>query len=291
MHDVAEEGTHDIAVCRITRKDFTLAEKIALLGLIDSLPYKTSLRQLSLVTGIPKTTISRVVQKREELENRWRDEQNQFSRKRKRDGKCPDVEAALNEWVLTVSKEGRQINGPILRRKAVELADQLGHQDFKPTDGWLFRFKRRFGIQFRPANGSVEKQNSDVNIAEEWKAAMLPQLLQTFRADATRNSREMGLFHRGAQSKAERAIIDEIIALHHQLEAQEAEEGNGNFMVSNECAQKSIESLRTYFLQEGNEESPMAALEECASFVQLQSTGKSQSVPLEQYVQHVHHGR
>jgi transposase len=62
-----------------------------------------------------------------------------------------------------------------------ELANRLGHNDFKATVNWLSRLKCRFGIKFKKTHG--EKGSADAVRAEQWKSTKLPNLFQKFCAD------------------------------------------------------------------------------------------------------------
>lgn len=124
------------------RNELTLGDKIALIDQIKSYPPKTSTRQIALLTGVPKSTISRVINQQEKLLEQWA--LGGKSKKRNRLGKNPDVENALSEWFSTVSNHGVRRNIPNLRAKAEELALNLGHTGFKATNGWVSRWKARF---------------------------------------------------------------------------------------------------------------------------------------------------
>ena len=52
------------------------------------------------------------------------------------------------------------INGPLLCAKAEEIAEALGHDDFKATNGWFYRWKIRYGLIFKNIHG--EAQDADV---------------------------------------------------------------------------------------------------------------------------------
>ena len=83
------------------RHDFKLAEKISFLDQIKKQPPHTSQRRLVEITGLAKTTILRLIKQENELREAWRECEGQgrqgTSQKRKREGKDPDVEEALNE--------------------------------------------------------------------------------------------------------------------------------------------------------------------------------------------------
>jgi len=57
--------------------------------------------------------------------------------KRKREGKDPAVEEALDKWFSIVTQSDVRINSPILKDKAEESSKNLGDHGFEATDGWL----------------------------------------------------------------------------------------------------------------------------------------------------------
>lgn len=180
------------------RHDLTLAEKISFLDQIKKQPPHTSQRRLVEITGLAKTTILRLIKQENELREAWRECEGQGrqgkSQKRKREGKDPDVDEALNEWFDIVTRRSIRVSGPMLKCKAEELAKKLGHDDFKATDGWLSRWKSRHDIKFKKVHG--EKESADSAGAEEWQSTKLPQLLEKFHADDIYNADETGLYCR-----------------------------------------------------------------------------------------------
>ncbi|KII65821.1 hypothetical protein RF11_13254 [Thelohanellus kitauei] len=92
--------------------------------------------------------------------------------KRKREGKDPEVEEALDQWFSIVSGKGVNINGPILKAKSEELDKKRRRNDFKATDN---------NIKFKKAQ--YEKGSSDNESAEQWKTTKAPTFLDNFGAD------------------------------------------------------------------------------------------------------------
>ncbi|XP_035212025.1 tigger transposable element-derived protein 6-like [Stegodyphus dumicola] len=177
------------------RNDLTLSSKIALLDKIKSQPPNTSYRRLAEITGVPKSTISRVLRQESQLREELVLQEGQAgTSKRKREGKDPDVEEALDQWFSIVSGRGVNINGPILKAKSEELAKKLGRNDFKATDGWLSRWKTRHNIKFKKAHG--EKGSADKESSEQWKTTKIPTFLENFCADDIYNADETGLYYR-----------------------------------------------------------------------------------------------
>jgi hypothetical protein len=56
--------------------------------------------------------------------------------------------------------------------------------------------------------------------------------------------------------------------------------------MTNQDARKFIAGLQLYFMQEGNEGSPISALETCADFVELQSIKRTRQGILNQFLCH-----
>lgn len=138
----------------MARKDLSLAEKIALIEEIENQPANTSHRQLAQITGVPKSTIGRVLQQKDKLQEKWelmRDGQQGGSQKRERKSKAPEVDNPLFLWYSNAIQVGEYITGAVLKGKAEEFAKMFGHEGFKATDGWLFRWKRKFGVRLKKA--------------------------------------------------------------------------------------------------------------------------------------------
>jgi hypothetical protein len=86
------------------------------------------------ITGVPKSATARVTQKQEKMRDEWtlRYWQQGVRKKRKREGKNPDVE----EVIPVVTGRDVRVSGPMLKNKSEELAKHPGHNHFKATD-WL----------------------------------------------------------------------------------------------------------------------------------------------------------
>jgi hypothetical protein len=87
----------------------------------------------------------------------------------------------------------------------------------------------------------------------------------------------------------EDAIVEQSAAKHQKTsEYQETDEDDTTERerVTEQDAMKFIVGLRLYFMQEGNEGSPMSALDTCADFVQLQSIKRTRQGTLGQFLRH-----
>ena len=145
---------------------------------------------------VPKTTIGRLLRQEAQLRAEFREKgKGRVSLgKRKRRGKDPEVEEALEQWFAAVLEKGVRISGAILKSKAEELAQKLGRTDFVATDDWLSRWKTRKRIKFKRAHG--EKSSTDVEGAEEWISTTLLQLLRQYQPEDVYNADETGVYYR-----------------------------------------------------------------------------------------------
>jgi hypothetical protein len=73
---------------------------------------------------VPRSAIARVIQQQEKLrdERTLHHGQQETSQKRKREGKAPDFEEALNWWFSIATERGGRVIGPMLKIKSEELA-------------------------------------------------------------------------------------------------------------------------------------------------------------------------
>ncbi|NP_001128294.1 tigger transposable element derived 3 [Xenopus tropicalis] len=128
------------------RRDSTLAEKVKILELLQQ--PKASQSSVARNLGLSQSTISRVMKNREEIMERWNQNENP-ARKRNRPFKHAKVDEALLEWLLFAKANKLPISGPILMRRAEAIAKEIGCPQFKPSNGWLWRWKERYRLFYR----------------------------------------------------------------------------------------------------------------------------------------------
>lgn len=70
-------------------------------------------------------------------------------RKTMKAGDCPEMETALNKWFIAERAKGTTITKYLLKTKAIALYKTItNREDFAASDGWIYNFKKRFGIRF-----------------------------------------------------------------------------------------------------------------------------------------------
>ncbi len=80
------------------------------------------------------------------------------------------------EWFLKVREKDARLDGPLLREKAEWLVKTLGRPDFKVTEAWFQRWKKRKNI-FGEGGGDLGEQgNTDSEAACGWHETQRPEL-------------------------------------------------------------------------------------------------------------------
>ncbi|VVC29246.1 DDE superfamily endonuclease domain,Homeobox domain-like,HTH CenpB-type DNA-binding domain [Cinara cedri] len=144
----------------MSRKDLMLIEKISNLDKIKAQSHSSSLRELEKIIGTFKSVLSRLKNNEKAIREQWEKLNDNkcapVNRKRKREGKDPEVDKAMNEWFSAITERGVCISSPMLQQKAEFFAEKIGHA-----------ISRR-------------KSSADTNGADEWSLVKLPEIFKKF---------------------------------------------------------------------------------------------------------------
>ena len=158
-------------------------------------------RKLANLFDCGKTQISMILRYRERIvelyEANAADEMYQM-RKRIRGSTFSDVNEALYDWFCLAVSKNVFPDGRILSEKAKEIAQHLGFVDFKASNGWLDRWKKRHNIKQMTVSG----ESGDVSGAtiDSWKER-LPHIIEGYSAEDIWNIDETGCFWRALPDK------------------------------------------------------------------------------------------
>ena len=106
----------------------------------------------------------------------------------------PDLKNSILTWLKNARSMNAPVSGPLLCEKALQLAQESQIYDFKASDDWLTKFKKRHNIIFKNVtgeSGAVIQQDY-----ANWLQDVLPALLKDFAPDDVFNVDETGLFFR-----------------------------------------------------------------------------------------------
>ena len=91
--------------------------------------------------GVPKKTVSTWFKNKEKLFTAL--EKSSNKRKKVREINYPDIDNVVFKWLLSQRGKIIPIDGTFIKEKAMKYAKELGATDFKASDGWLGRWKKR----------------------------------------------------------------------------------------------------------------------------------------------------
>ncbi|XP_039386738.1 tigger transposable element-derived protein 4-like [Mauremys reevesii] len=142
--------------------------------------------------GIPANTISGWKKKADVIKQMYEKSVFDPARKKLRVAEHKDVDDALFQWLTNTRATKLPVNGPLLMEKADILAAKLGHPDFKASQGWLDRFKKRHNIVFKAICGeSAAVQQEQV---DSWLKTQMRTILDTYETWNIFNADETGVF-------------------------------------------------------------------------------------------------
>ncbi|KFQ37084.1 Tigger transposable element-derived protein 4, partial [Merops nubicus] len=128
------------------KKSISIEEKIDIISAVESGKKKAD---IAAKYGIKKNSLSSIMKNKEKVLEAFESLRFDPKRKRLRTAFYSDLEEALVKWYRIAQCLSVPVNGPMLRHKANDFAQKLGHSDFKCSNGWLDRFKSRYGLVFR----------------------------------------------------------------------------------------------------------------------------------------------
>ncbi|MCL4122269.1 UNVERIFIED_CONTAM: hypothetical protein GTU68_029408 [Idotea baltica] len=149
--------------------------------------------------GVNTSTIKSIMKKSDSYLACWKKGMFNPDSKRLKGPKREDIEEALFSWYKQALENDTPVSGPILCAKALDFAKKLGHSDFKPTHGWLDRFKKRKKIVF--ARGASKRRREDK--VQECMSSILPQMLIDYESTDIFAVELLGLFYRSLPSSVE----------------------------------------------------------------------------------------
>ena len=86
------------------------------------------------------------------------------------------------------------INRPVLMQKAEEIAKQLGHDQFKSSDGWFNRWKKKHDLRYTELYG--EANEADGEVAAMWTSENVQELLKKYEPADVYNADETAFYFR-----------------------------------------------------------------------------------------------
>ncbi|XP_004685385.1 PREDICTED: tigger transposable element-derived protein 4 [Condylura cristata] len=187
----ASGDASSLAVTVKKKKSLSIEEKIDIINAVESGKKKA---EIAAEYGIKKNSLSSIMKNKDKVLEAFESLRFDPKRKRLRTAFYTDLEEALMRWYRIAQCLNVPVNGPMLRLKANDFAQKLGHNDFKCSNGWLDRFKSRYGLVFRAQ--PVEAPGISVDPSAVWHQNVLPYYLNDYHPKNVFNIKETGLLYR-----------------------------------------------------------------------------------------------
>ena len=198
---MATVGSGSTACTAKKRNNLSLKLKYEVIKTLEKEP-KIGIRKLATLFKCGETQISTILRSKDRIVELY--EANASAgmcqtRKRVRESKFSDVNEALYEWFRLAVSKNMFPDGRILCEKAKEIAERLGFEDFKASNGWLDRWKKRHHIKQMAVSG----ESGDVSGAtvDSWKER-LPHIPEGYSPEDIWNLDETGCFWRALPDKS-----------------------------------------------------------------------------------------
>ena len=128
------------------RNHLTLEKKIEVIKRAEG--GKTSIRSLALEFDCGRTQIGEILKKKESILNLYSSNASKdMLTIRSKKSEYSELNTLLYDWYCLATSKNIYPGGPQLIEKAKCIAEVLGKPDFKASNGWLDKWKKRYNIK------------------------------------------------------------------------------------------------------------------------------------------------
>ncbi|GBM99062.1 Tigger transposable element-derived protein 6 [Araneus ventricosus] len=146
-------------------------------------------KNIALKFGTSPNSLSTIIKNRDEMQNY--DSSNSCS-KRLKTCVYEDMNETVLKWIHKMRDKNVPNFGPFIIEKALQFVKSLGYDEFRGSNGWLEKFKRRHGIMANVISG--ESKDVDDNDNENWITETLNKILKDYKPENRFNADEIALF-------------------------------------------------------------------------------------------------
>ncbi|NXU90857.1 TIGD4 protein, partial [Xiphorhynchus elegans] len=173
------------------KKSISIEEKIDIISALESGKKKAD---VAAKYGIKKNSLCSIMKNKDKVVEAFESLRFDPRRKRLRRSRVAGLEQALARWCHMAQGLALPLSGPVLRRRAQRLAQLLGHSHFRCSNGWLDRFKARYGLVFR-AQPIQAAPTATVDAPALWYQNVLPRYLNDYQPKNVFRIQETGLLY------------------------------------------------------------------------------------------------
>ncbi|KAK3104668.1 hypothetical protein FSP39_007460 [Pinctada imbricata] len=173
----------------------TLGQKVEAIKLLDS---GKAAYKIAEDLGVGKTQIQNLRKRKREILDDFENNLPSSTKRRRHITGNEEVNKLVLEFFKDAVSRRIIVNGPILKEKALQFAEDLGISSFKGSNGWLESFLKRNGISFGTQSG--ERGDVDIDTVADWKLK-LSTIIQDYDLENVFNMDETGLFFKDTTRK------------------------------------------------------------------------------------------
>lgn len=175
------------------RTELTLGDKVKLIE--ESCVSGKSHRYLAGVFNIGKTTVHDILKKKDRILSAYKNGLDGRSRKRIRVRLGnDDINRLTWHWYEHKKAQCLPVQGPVVQAKAREFAEEFEAKEFKASNGWLERFKKRYNLHFGSHECFTMKDD------KPWKENVM-SVTDGYRPEDIFTLQEVGLLFRAPPDK------------------------------------------------------------------------------------------
>ena len=104
------------------------------------------------------------------------------------------------KWLLVVRSKDVAVSTLVSKTKAIDFAEKMKAENFKASDSWLDRWKKRFNVPFKTVSG--ESNACTDEMVTPWEQTTLPTILSKYDLNQIYNADEFGLFYHAEPNKS-----------------------------------------------------------------------------------------
>ena len=186
-----------MATAKRKRRDLTVSQQVKVIEYKTENP-NASVRAIATKFDCGKTQIYAILAKRQEILDDYSRNKNALS-KRARSSQSMHIDEVMHQWYRMARIKNIPVTGPMLQEKARRASEELGDSDFKASNGWLDRFKRRYNIKSKVISGEAGGVSEET--VQSWKER-LPNILSGYTPENILNMDETGQFFRALPKRS-----------------------------------------------------------------------------------------
>lgn len=179
------------------RKILCLEERVKVLKLCER---GESCRKVASDFGVGKTQIQAIMKNKDEIMKHW-DGGVAGERKILTARRCAygDLNEKVYAWFCSARAKNLPVSGKLLQEKALLYSVEMNHDDYSASNGWLYRFQKRYNIKCSVLSGEGADVSSEV--VEDWEKR-LSHMCEGYALKDIFNADETGLFYRALPSRS-----------------------------------------------------------------------------------------